>query len=149
VTTKHKRPTHESDALAIFLSNDVAPELLPLIQQLGDPLAAAIAFSQRRAPDFWKSLLIDIAYSKAMLNFFKRLHEEGKPLRREWLLRIKSFASKFNDNVAARPSLYLLNVEAGVKAWSVEIPEYARELIVDVLDRRGRKVERFKLMIEG
>jgi hypothetical protein len=112
-------------------------------------VAAAIAFSQRRAPDFWKSLLTDIVYSRAMLGFFKRLKAENKPIRREWLLRIKSFVSKFNDNVAARPSLYLMNAEAGVKAWSVEIPECARELIVDVLDRRGCKVERFRLPIEG
>jgi hypothetical protein len=149
MTTRHKRPTHESDALAIFLSNDVAPELLPLIQQLGDPLAAAIAFSARRSPDFWRNIAIDIVYSRAMLDFFQKLRTECKPIRREWLRRIKSFASRYNDDVAAKPSLYLSSAIAGVKAWSVFTVDYAKELIVDVLDEKGRRKESFKLMIEG
>jgi hypothetical protein len=149
MTTRHKRPTHESDALAVLLSNDVAPELLPLIQQLGDPLAAAIAFSIQRSPDFWRNIAIDIVYSCAMLNFFQKLRHECKPIRREWLRRIKSFASRYSEDVAAKPSLYLSNAIAGVKAWSVFTIDYATELIVDVLDERGRKKESFKLMIEG
>jgi hypothetical protein len=146
---KYKRPTHESDALAVMLSNDVAPELLPLIQQLGDPVAAAIALSARRFPDFWKSLLIDVAYHRAMLNFFKRLHKEGKPIKREWLRRIKAFVSKYSEDVAAKPTLYLRNMIVGVKAWSVFTLDYATELIVDVYDEHGCKVERFRLPIEG
>ena len=149
MVTKYKRPTHESDALAIMMSEDVAPELLPLIQQLGDPVAAAIALSAHRSPDFWKSLLIDVAYHRAMLNFFKRLHEEGKPVKREWLRRIKAFVSKYSEDVAAKPSLYLRNMIIGVKAWSVFTLDYATELIVDVYDTYGRHIERFKLMIEG
>jgi hypothetical protein len=144
-----KRPTHESDAMKIFMSDSVAPEILPLLQKHGDFAAAAIAYSVRRSPDFWRNIAIDIVYSRAMLNFFQKLRRECKPIRREWLRRIKSFASRYNDDVAAKPSLYLHSVLAGVKAWSVYVPEYATEVIVDILDERGRRVESFKLMIEG
>jgi hypothetical protein len=146
---KYKRPTHESDAMKIFMSDSVASEFLPLLQKYGDFAAAAIAFSVRRSPDFWRNIAIDIVYSRAMLNFFQKLRRECRPIRREWLRRIKSFASRYNDDVAAKPTLYLSNAIAGVKAWSVFTVDYAKELIVDVLDERGRKVERFKLMIEG
>jgi len=145
VSGKFKRPTHESDAMKIFMSESVAPEILPLLQKHGDFAAAAIAFSARRSPDFWSSLLIYTRYCAAMLNFFRRLKAEGKPLKREWLLRIKRFAAKFDDNVRWKPSLYLHNMLAGIKAWSVYAPEYATEVLVDVYDERGRKVERFRL----
>jgi hypothetical protein len=82
-----------------------------------------------------------------MRGFFERLRAEGRPLKREWLLRIKRFAAKFDDNVAAKPSLYLHSVLAGVKAWSVYVPECATEVVVDILDERGRKVERFRLPV--
>jgi hypothetical protein len=146
---KYKRPTHESDALAIMMSEDVAPELLPLIQQLGDPVAAAIALSVRRFPDAWKALAIDVVYHRAMLSFLKKLHSEGKPVKREWLRRIKNFVSKYSEDVAAKPSLYLRNMIVGVEVWSVLTIDYATELIVDVYDTYGRHIERFKLMIEG
>jgi hypothetical protein len=84
-----------------------------------------------------------------MLNFFQKLRRECRPLRREWLRRIKRFASTYSEDVAAKPNLYLSNAIAGVKAWSVFTIDYATELIVDVLDERGRKKESFKLMIEG
>jgi len=147
VSGKFKRPTHESDAMKIFLSDSVAPEILPLVKQYGDLAAAAIAYSARLSPEFWNSLLVYTRYCAAMLNFFRRLKAEGKPLKREWLLRIKRFAAKFDDNVAARPSLYLLSTFAGVKAWSVYAPEHADEVIIDILDERGRKVERFRLPV--
>jgi len=144
-----KRPTHESDALAIMMSEDVAPELLPLIQQLGDPVAATIALSVRRFPDAWKALAIDVVYHRAMLEFLKRLHREGKPIKRECLRRIKAFVSKYSEDVAAKPTLYLRNMIVGVKAWSVYVLDYATELIVDVYDTYGRHIERFRLPIEG
>ena len=147
MVARHKRPTHESDAMKIFLSDSVAPEILPLVKQYGDLAAAAIAYSARLSPEFWNSLLVYTRYCAAMLNFFRRLKAEGKPLKREWLLRIKRFAAKFDDNVAARPSLYLLSTFAGVKAWSVYAPEHADEVIIDILDERGRKVERFRLPV--
>jgi hypothetical protein len=147
VSRKYKRPTHESDAMKIFMSDSVAPEFLPLLQKHGDFAAAAIAFSAQRSPEFWSSLLVYTRYCAAMLNFFRRLKAEGKPLKREWLLRIKRFAAKFDDNVAARPSLYLLNMFAGVKAWSVYVPEYADEVIIDVYDENRRCVESFRLPV--
>jgi hypothetical protein len=149
MAAKLKRPTHESDAMKIFMSDSVAPEFLPLLQKYGDFAVAAIAFSAKMSPDFWRNIAIDIVYSRAMLNFFQKLRRECKPIRREWLRRIKSFASRYNDDVAAKPSLYLSSAIAGVKAWSVFTVDYAKELIVDVLDERGRKKESFKLMIEG
>jgi hypothetical protein len=149
MTAKYKRPTHESDAMKIFLSDSVAPEFLPLLQRYGDFAVAVIAYSAQRNPDFWRNIAIDIVYSRAMLNFFQKLRRECKPIRREWLRRIKSFASRYNDDVAAKPVLYLSSAIAGVKAWSVFTIDYAKELIVDVLDERGRKKESFKLMIEG
>ena len=147
MSTKFKRPTHESDALAIMMSEDVAPELLPLIQQLGDPVTAAIALSARRFPDAWKALAIDVAYHRAMLSFFKKLHSESKPIKREWLRRIKAFVSKYSEDVAAKPTLYLRNMIVGVKAWSVFTLDYATELIVDVYDTYGRHIERFRLPV--
>jgi hypothetical protein len=102
VSGKFKRPTHESDAMKIFMSDSVAPEFLPLLQKYGDFAAAAIAYSAQRSPDFWNSLLIYTRYCAAMKEFFERLHREGQPVRREWLKRIKAFASKYDDNVAAR-----------------------------------------------
>jgi len=147
VSGKFKRPTHESDAMKIFLSESIAPEILPLLQKHGDFAAAAVAYSARQSPDFWNSLLVYTRYCAVMRKFFERLHKENRPLKRAWLLRIKRFAAKFDDNVAARPSLYLLNTLAGVKAWSVYAADYATELIVDVLDERGRRVERFRLPV--
>jgi hypothetical protein len=133
--------------MKIFLSDSVAPEFLPLLQQYGDFAAAAIAFSARRSPEFWDSLLVYTRYCAAMLNFFRKLHRENRPLKRDWLIRIKRFAAKFDDNVAARPSLYLLNMLAGVKAWSVYVPEYADEVIIDVYDENRRRVESFRLPV--
>jgi hypothetical protein len=78
VSGKFKRPTHESDAMKIFLSDSVAPEILPLLQRHGDTLH---------------------------------------------------------------------NMLAGIKAWSVYVPEYATEVLVDVYDERGRRVERFRLPV--
>ena len=147
MTAKYKRPTHESDAMKIFLSDSVAPEILPLVKQYGDLAAAAIAYSARRSPEFWSALATYTRYCAAMKEFFIRLHKENRPIRREWLIRIKRFASKFDDNVVARPSLYLLNTFAGVRAWSVEIPEYARELVIDILDEKGRRAERLRLPV--
>ena len=147
MSARRKRPTHEADARKIFLSDSVAPEFLPLLQQYGDFVAATIAYSAKRSPEFWNSLLAYTRYCAAMLNFFRKLHREGKPLKREWLLKIKSVAGKFDDNVRERPSLYLLNMLAGVKAWSVYAPEYATEVIVDVYDEHRRRVERFKLPV--
>ena len=147
MTAKYKRPTHESDAMKIFMSDSVAPELLPLLQQYGDFAAAAIAYSAKMSPDFWNSLLTYTRYCAAMKEFFERLHEENKPVRREWLKRIKAFASKFDDNVAARPSLYLLNAIAGIKVWSVYVPEYANEIIIGVLSERRWWVEAFRLPV--
>jgi len=149
VSKKYKRPTHESDAMKIFMSDSVAPEILPLLRQYGDFAAAAIAFSTRRSPEFWNAFLTYTKYCLAMRRLFERLKAEGKPLKREWLIRIKAFASKYDDNVAARPTLYLLSAIAGIKVWSVYVPEYATEIIIDVLDERGRKTERFRLPIEG
>jgi len=147
VSRKYKRPTHESDAMKIFMSDSVAPEILPLLQQYGDFAAAAVAYSARQSPEFWNSLFVYTRYCAAMRGFFERLRAEGRPLKRKWLLRIKRFAAKFDDNVAARPSLYLLSTFAGVKAWSVYAPEHADEVIIDILDERGRKVERFRLPV--
>jgi hypothetical protein len=146
---KFKRPTHESDAMKIFMSDSVAPELAKLALQYGDLAAAAIAFSAQRSPEFWNAFLIYTKYCVVMKEFFIRLHRENRPLKREWLIRIKRFAAKFDDNVAARPTLYLNNAIAGIKVWSVYVPEYATEVIVDILDERGRRVESFRLMIEG
>jgi hypothetical protein len=142
-----KRPTHESDAMKIFLSDSVAPEILSLVKQYGDLTAAAIAYSAQRSPEFWNSLILYTRYCMAMRNLFEKLRAEGKPLRREWLVRIKCFAAKFDENVATEPSLYLFNAIAGVKVWSVYIPEYTSEIIVDILDERGRRAERLKLPV--
>ena len=147
MTTKYKRPTHESDAMKIFMSDSVAPELLPLLQKYGDFAAAAVAYSAQRSSDFWNSLFTYVRYCAAMKEFFLKHKRENRSVKREWLKRIKAFASKFDDNVAARPSLYLFSALAGIKVWSVYVPEYARELIVDILDERRRKVERFKLPV--
>jgi hypothetical protein len=149
VSRTYKRPTHESDAMKIFLSDSVAPEILPLLKQYNDFAAVAIAFSAKMSPDFWNSLLTYVRYCVAMRRFFERLRAEGKPLKREWLRRIKAFAARFDDNARERPTLYLLSTIAGVKAWSVFTVDYAKELIVDVLDEKGRRKESFKLMIEG
>ena len=147
MSAKRKRPSHESDAMSLFLSDSVAPELVKELAKHGDFLAAAIALSYKQSPEFWNSLYVDTVYSKAMLEFFKKLKERGLPLRREWLLRIKRFAAKYNETVAAKPCLVLFNTFAGVKAWTVEVPEYATRLIVDVLDENGRKRERFELPV--
>ena len=147
MSRKYKRPTHESDAMKVLLSDGVAPEILPFVKQYGDLAAAVIACSVRRSPDFWDSLLVYARYCVAMKKFFERLHREGRPLRREWLKRIKAFASKYDDNVAARPTLYLLNAIAGIKVWSVYVPEYANEIIIDVLSERRRWVEAFRLPV--
>jgi hypothetical protein len=141
-----KRPTHEDDAMKVVLSDSVAPELAPLVQKYGDLVAAVIAYSAERSPSFWKMLLIDTMYSRAMLLFFKRLAREGRAVKREWLQRIKAFASRYNDNVAAKRTLYLCNFIAGIKAWSIEIPEYTRELIVDIYER-GRRAETLRLPV--
>ena len=147
MSRKYKRPTHESDAMKIFMSDSVAPEFLPLLQQYGDFAAAAIAYSAQRSPEFWNALLTYTKYCIAMRRFFERLHEENKPVRREWLKRIKAFASKYDDNVAARPSLYLNSAIAGIKVWSVYVPEYTSEIVVDILDEHGRRVGRFRLSV--
>jgi hypothetical protein len=147
VATKFKRPTHESDAMKVLLSDSVAPELAKLALQYGDVAAAAIAYSAKLSPEFWNSLLTYTRYCAAMLSFFRKLHRENRPLKRDWLIRIKAFAAKFDDNVAARPTLYLLNAIAGIKVWSVCVPEYANEIIIDVYDERGRRVERFRLPV--
>ena len=147
MSRKYKRPTHESDAMKIFMSDSVAPEILPLLQQYGDFAAAAVAYSARQSPEFWNSLFVYTRYCAAMRGFFERLRAEGKPLKREWLKRIKAFAARFDDNVAAKPSLYLHSVLAGIKAWSVYVPEYTSEIVVDILDEKGRRVERFRLPV--
>jgi hypothetical protein len=147
MTTGRKRPTHESDAMKIFMSDSVAPEFLPLLLRYGDFAAAAVAFSAQRSPEFWSSLLTYTKYCMAMKEFFIRLHKENRPIKREWLIRIKRFASKYDDNVAAERSLYLYNMFAGIRVWSVYVPEYARELIVDLFDERGRRVERLRLPV--
>ena len=103
----------------------------------------------QRFPDAWKALAIDVVYHRAMLEFLKRLHREGKPIKRECLRRIKAFVSKYSEDVAAKPTLYLRNMIVGVKAWSVYVLDYATELIVDVYDTYGRHIERFRLPIEG
>jgi hypothetical protein len=135
--------------MKIFMSDSVAPEILPYVMRYGDLAAAAIAYSAQRSPDFWNSLLVYTKYCAAMRRLFERLRAEGKPLKREWLLRIKRFAAKFDDNVAAKPSLYLRNVFAGIEAWSIYIPERTKEINVYILDERGRRVERFSLPVVG
>jgi len=138
VSRKYKRPTHESDAMKIFMSDSVAPEFLPLLQQYGDFAAAAIAYSAQRSPDFWDNLIRYTRYCLAMKEFLARLHREGRPLKREWLLKMKRTAAKFDDNVAAKPSLYLLNAIVGIKVWSIEIPEFTKEVIVDRIVEVGK-----------
>jgi hypothetical protein len=133
--------------MKIFMSDSVAPEFLPLLRQHGDFAAAAIAFSAQRSPEFWNSLLAYVRYCAVMKDFFTRLRRENRPLKREWLIRIKAFAAKFDDDVRVKPSLYLRSVYAGIEAWSVYIPEYTGEIIVDILDERGRRVERFRLPV--
>jgi hypothetical protein len=117
--------------------------------ELDEATAAALAYSIQRFPEAWRALATAVAYARAMLNLFMRLFVEGKPVRREWLLRIKRFASKYNERVARTPNLILDEMIAGVRAWTVGAPERAEELVVAAYDVRGRLKESFKLKIEG
>jgi hypothetical protein len=92
-----KRPTHESDAMSLFLSDSVAPTVAKKLLELekkglrGDQLfaATAISLSIERDPEFWKRFSDVIEFEDKLLRYLETLREEGKPVSMAFLRQVQ------------------------------------------------------------
>jgi len=126
-----KRPTHESDMLKVVLSDDVAPSFVQyLAKHRGNFVAALIDFSANIDKEWWKNLEEYVAFCEEVRKYFERLHEEGRPIKRDVLLRIREVAMRYDENVRNNKFLVLLSSLAGIKVDVAVLPEYAKSVRV-------------------
>jgi len=149
-----KRPTHESDAMKLFLADSVAPRLASKLQQLrskglrGDQLfvAAAISLSAEMSPEFWADFTDHIKLAEAARDELLRLRAEGKPVPRGWLKALREASARLGFE-PMKPWHVLTSGCVGIKVTADLAVDYARKVIVELLDERGRVVERFDLPV--
>jgi len=121
-----RRPTHEADMMKVVLSDDVAPRFAQYISKYhGDFVAAVIAYSADLDKEWWEGLAEYVAFCEEVRKYFERLHQEGRPIKRDVLLRIREVAMRYDENVQNNKFLVLLSALAGIKADTLVLPEYA------------------------
>jgi hypothetical protein len=92
-----KRPSHESDAMALFLSDSAVPKVVEKLNKLeekglrGDQLfaAVAIALSFEGDPEFWKRFSDVMEFENAVLEYLETLRKEGKPVPMSFLRQVQ------------------------------------------------------------
>ena len=126
-----RRPSRESDMLKIALSDAVAPKFAQYISKYrGDFVAAVIAYSADLDKEWWEDLAEYVAFCEEVRRHLERLHQEGRPIKRSVLLKIKEIAAKYDENVRRSKFLILASALAGVKVDALTVPEYAKSVRV-------------------
>jgi len=128
-----RRPSRESDAMKIVLSDDVAPKFIQYLKHRGDFVSAIIAYSMDYSDEskrWWEDLSEYVTFAEEVRKYFERLYEEGKPIKRSVLLKIREIAMRYDENVRNNKFLVLLNSLAGIKADTLVLPEYAKSVRV-------------------
>ena len=142
-----KRPTHEKEAMELFLSDSVAPRATQKLVELekkglrGDQLfvATAIALSIERDPEFWKRFSDVIEFEIALLRHLEALRKEGRPVSIAFLRQVQQ---RYAEEVRPyRPKPW----EIWKGAFSITLCEFKDEKYIIV----KRYKELFKLPVEG
>jgi len=142
-----KRPTHESDMMSLFLSDDVAPKVARKLVELekkgleGDKLfvATAISLSFERDPEFWKKFADTLEFENSLLQYLEAHHREGKPVSRAFLEQVQQ---RYAEEIKLKPKQWVI----WRGAFDVLLFEFSREKYVVV--KRDGEFE-FKLPVEG
>lgn len=141
-----KRPSHESDAMSLFLADSVAPSVAENLVELekkglrGDQLfaATAIAFSMKRDPEFWQHFADILEYERKLLEYLEALHREGKAVSKAFLEKVQQ---RYAEEIQPfRPKQW----EIWKGAFDVLLFEFKNERYVIV---KGRGFE-FKIPVE-
>jgi len=142
-----KRPTHESDAMKLFLSDSVAPSLVPRLVELekkglkGDALfvASALSLSMERDREWWSKFADTLQFESALLEYLEGLHREGKSIKKELLQQIQQ---RYAETIAPfRPKSWII----WKGAFDVELFEFSKEKYIVV---KGQGF-RFEIPVEG
>jgi len=136
-----RRPTHESDMLKMTLSDAVAPSFVQyLVKHRGDFVAAVIDFSADLDKEWWEDLAEYVAFCEEVRKYFEQLKKEGRPIKRDVLLKIKEIAMRYDENVRRSKFLILSSALAGIKADTLVLPEYASAVRVYKYEQGWKKV---------
>jgi hypothetical protein len=142
-----KRPTHEKEAMELFLSDSVAPRATQKLVELeekglrGDQLfvATAIALSWERDPEFWQRFADVLEFERRLLEYLEVLYREGRSVSKAFLLKVQE---RYAEEIAPfRPRPW----EIWKGAFSITLCEFKDEKYIIV----KRYKELFKLPVEG
>jgi len=146
-----KRPTHEADAMKLFLADSVAPRLAEKLVELrgkglkGDQLFVGAVIALSRDPEFWANLAEHAKLAEAAKNELLRLREAGRPVSRSWLKALREAAARLGFEPMKSWDI-LVDGFAGIKITTDLAVDCARKVFVDIFDGR-RRVETFELPV--